>query len=243
MMPAHCPARDAATLGSTVPRVLARPGACKAIRVPMRARPWRRQSRLAMTRGWTLLAMIGLEAAGLTACVSAWAQNAPIQARPLPPIQATPLAPPQTQRPEQGSPPARQVPGSPNPMGQGVPEPVVQGQIPAAVPSAAAPGAAAWPNVWVPARAAKIQALDKINAQASDLTIVVGQSATFGSLTITVKACMTRPADQPADATAYLDVTDSHPDSPGFDGWMLEDEPSVSMMRNPIYDLRVTGCA
>jgi hypothetical protein len=194
-----------------------------------------------MTRGRALLAMIGLEAVGLAACVSAWAQNPPIQARPLPPIQATPLPTPQTQRLEQGSPPARQVPGSPNPVGQGAPEPVAQGQPPPAVPPATA--AAAWPNVWMPAGAAKIQALDKINAQVSDLTIAVGQSATFGSLTITVKACVVRPGDQPADATAYLDVTDSHPDSPGFDGWMLEDEPSVSMMRNPIYDLRVTGCA
>jgi hypothetical protein len=95
----------------------------------------------------------------------------------------------------------------------------------------------------VPAAAVKLQALDKVNAQASDLTIKVGQSATFGSLTITVKSCVVRPPNQPADAAAYLAVTDSHPDSPGFDGWMLEDEPSVSMMQHPIYDLRVAGCA
>jgi len=45
-----------------------------------------------------------------------------------------------------------------------------------------------------------------------------------------------------SDAAAFLAVTDSHPDSPGFDGWMLQDEPSLSMMQHPIYDLRVTGC-
>jgi hypothetical protein len=99
------------------------------------------------------------------------------------------------------------------------------------------------PNVWVPAKEAKIQALDKVNAQSSDLVIKVGQSATYGSLTITVKACVVRPPDQPADAAAYLDVKDSHPDSDGFTGWMLAKEPSVSMMQNPIYDLRVSGCA
>jgi hypothetical protein len=98
------------------------------------------------------------------------------------------------------------------------------------------------PNVWVPATMVKLQALDKVNAQASDLTIKVGQSATFGSLTITAKSCVVRPPDQPADAAAYLDVTDSHKDAPGFDGWMLQDEPAVSMMQHPIYDLRVTGC-
>jgi hypothetical protein len=99
------------------------------------------------------------------------------------------------------------------------------------------------PNVWMPAKEAKIQALDKVNAQSSDLVIKVGQSATYGSLTITVKACVVRPPDQPADAAAYLDVKDNHPDSEGFSGWMLAKEPSVSMMQSPIYDLRVSGCA
>jgi hypothetical protein len=95
----------------------------------------------------------------------------------------------------------------------------------------------------VPAKVAKILALDKVNALATPLTVKVGQSVTFGSLTILVKACVIRPPDQPADAAAFLDVTDSHPDSPGFNGWMLENEPSASMLQHPIYDLRVTGCA
>jgi hypothetical protein len=99
------------------------------------------------------------------------------------------------------------------------------------------------PNAWLPAATVKLQALDKVNAQTATLTIQVGGSATFGSLTITAKGCFVRPADQPPDAAAYLDVTDSHSDSPGFAGWMLKDEPSVSMMQDPIYDLRVAGCA
>ena len=98
------------------------------------------------------------------------------------------------------------------------------------------------PNVWLPAAAAKLQALDKVNAQATAITVKVGQSATFGSLTITVKSCVVRPSDQPADAAAYLDVTDSHPDSPPFNGWLLWHEPAVSMMEHPIYDIRVAGC-
>jgi hypothetical protein len=154
----------------------------------------------------------------LTACASARAQNAPIQATPLPPLQ-------------EQSQPAETPPGVPLPG----PDSNAQSQAPSA-PSAA------WPNVWVPAGMVKLQALDKVNALASQLTIKVGESATFGSLTIAVKSCMLRPPDQPADAAAYLDVTDSHADSPGFDGWMLANEPSVSMMQHPIYDLRVTGC-
>lgn len=99
------------------------------------------------------------------------------------------------------------------------------------------------PSIWVPAGTAKLQALDKVNAQTTALTIKVGQAVAFGSLTIVVKACVIRPPDQPADAAAYIEVTDSHPDSPGFAGWMLENEPAASMMQHPIYDIRVTGCA
>lgn len=118
-----------------------------------------------------------------------------------------------------------------------------QDQVPPIIPPVTPPDAVERPNTWLPDSVAKLQALDKVNAQTADLTIKVGQSATFGSLTITVKSCLVRPSDQPADAAAYLDVTDSRPDSPGFNGWLLEDEPSVSMMQHPIYDLRVTGCA
>jgi hypothetical protein len=175
--------------------------------------------------GVTSIMTVGIGAAcmGLARVGSAAAQNAAIQAEPLPPLQQ--------QQQQQDASPLLQTPLSP-----GVP-----GQSPA--PPATPPAAIERPNVWLPAGAVKLQALDKVNAQATTLTIKVGQSGTFGSLTIAVKACLVRPADQPPDATAYLDVTDSHPDSPGFDGWMLQAEPGLSMMQHPIYDLRVAGCA
>jgi hypothetical protein len=203
------------------------------------------------------LAIVGLVVAAPVLRVStwsssAWAQNALIQATPLPPLQEQapqPGAPPVPRAPflqppvPQTSDP--QAPVSPTLPGQGLPGPAAQGQggTSPSAPPVAPPATVERPNVWVPAGVAKLEALDKVNAQATALTIKVGQSATFGSLTIAVKACVVRPPDQPADAAAYLDVTDSHPDAPGFDGWMLEDEPSVSMMQHPIYDLRVTGCS
>jgi hypothetical protein len=171
---------------------------------------------------------VWLAAAGLVTAAAAWAQR--------PPIQETPLPPSQRQWQQQELPPVQQSPVSPAGSWPGS-----QGQV--QVPAVTPPAVVERPNVWLPAGAVKLQALDKVNAQASVLTIKVGQAATFGSLTITAKACVTRPADQPADAAAFLDVIDSHPDSPGFDGWMLQAEPSVSMMQHPIYDLRVTGCA
>jgi hypothetical protein len=174
---------------------------------------------------------------------SAWAQNPPIQSDQLPPLQEQTPSP---DTPLRSAPPRLVPPSPPLPTYPNLPKPDVQAQpapLPAAPSAPAAPPATAeQTNTWVPAGSAKLVALDKVNAQATELTVKVGQSVTFGSLTISVKACDVRPPDQPADATAYLHVTDSHPDSPGFDGWMLRNEPSVSMMQHPIYDLRVTGC-
>lgn len=189
-----------------------------------------------------------LAAAGLALGLPALAQQSPGPDPSLPPLQQ--------QWQQEGSPPVQQAPvppSQPSPYGQPTPNQGALGQTPpAGSPPGQAPDAqtpptgpatADRPNVWVPGHVAKVQALDKVTAQTSTLTIKVGDSATFGSLTITAKACVTRPIDQPADAAAYLTVTDSHADSPGFNGWMLKDEPSISMMEHPIYDLRVVGCS
>jgi hypothetical protein len=171
---------------------------------------------------------VWLAALGLALIAPARAQRPSFQAAPLPPLQQ--------QWQQEGSPPVQQSPGSPAVQGQTNPN---QAEPP---PASTPPATTERANVWLPAGTVKLQALDKVNAQSSVLTIKVGQSATFGSLTIAAKACVVRPTDQPADAAAYLAITDSHPDSPGFDGWMLAAEPSLSMMEHPIYDLRVTGC-
>jgi len=198
-------------------------------------------------------------------------QQPPIQAQELPPLQkqwedrgqAPVQVPLPSSRiyapPSPAAPPAPPVAG-PAPLAPPVLTPPVLTPLgpqsaptlatpvaptPAASPALPAPDMVPLPrsNAWVPASIAKLQALDKVNAQTTALTVKVGQTATFGSLTIAVKACMVRPPDQPADAAAYLDVTDSHPDSPPFNGWLLEQEPSASMMEHPIYDIRVAGCA
>jgi hypothetical protein len=109
-------------------------------------------------------------------------------------------------------------------------------------PNSAPPAAPAPPIAWQPRGTADLQALDKVNDRSADLAVEVGKSVGFGHLTITVRACMVRPPDQPADATAYLDVTNDQPDAPSFHGWMLANEPSVSIMQDPVYDIRVTGC-
>jgi hypothetical protein len=136
-------------------------------------------------------------------------------AQPLPAITTAPLPPPSQQSPaEQSSPPQAPSPSAPQPQ----------------------------PPAWLPQGSAQLQVLDKVNAQSAVLTVKVGQEARFGSLTIQVQACDVHPPDQPQDSAAFLTITDSRADAPGFRGWMLADNPSLSMLQHPIYDVRVVGC-
>ncbi len=119
----------------------------------------------------------------------------------------------------------------------------MRGGLAAALVLAALPafGQAA-PAGWVPRAVAVVAALDKMRAQPTTLSIPVGQSAQFRTLTIAVRSCLVRPPDQPGDATAFLDVTDAQPSDPSFHGWMLAGEPGLSMLQSPLYDVRLLAC-
>ncbi len=119
-----------------------------------------------------------------------------------------------------------------------------QAQNPAAPTPASPtePPPAPQPRLWEPRTGAVLQALDKLDAHATTLHVADGHAAQFGHISIVVVACLVRPAGEPADAAAFLQIVDSRPDTPGFAGWMLAAEPSVSMFEHPIYDVRVIGC-
>lgn len=110
------------------------------------------------------------------------------------------------------------------------------GQGAAPAPPAPVPGG------WVPRTTAELSVLDKVRAQAVPLTVRTGASGKAGSLTITVRGCFVRPPDQAADATAFLDITDSRPTGVEFRGWMFVGAPSLNVMQHPIYDVRLVSC-
>jgi hypothetical protein len=163
--------------------------------------------------------------------------QAPGTTQPFPPSSETPTAPSSPGVPQSGE--------SPQPSGQ----PPAPDEQPAPGQAPSAPGQDAGavpvpppPNVWVPQGGAIVQVLDKVNATIGTLRVKVGQSAAYGSLRIQVLACDIRPPDMPRDAAASLIITDTIPDQPGFKGWMLENEPFLSMLQSPSYDVRVEGC-
>jgi hypothetical protein len=156
--------------------------------------------------------LVSLAAASFAICAIAQAQT-------MPTITATPLLPPTVQ-----------------------PQPPPPDPSPAAPQPPAANGPVQIPSNWVPQSTAQLQVLDKVNAQNAVLTVKVGQEAQFASLNILVQACDIRPADQPRDSAAFLTITDSHGDAPAFKGWMLANEPSLSMLQDPIYDVRIVAC-
>jgi hypothetical protein len=114
---------------------------------------------------------------------------------------------------------------------------------PANVPPPIVPPAMSPPDTWVPKGTAEMIVLDKLRAQPMPLSIKVGQSATYGSLTIAVKNCQSRPPDLPQNSAAFLDITDSRGSAAVFAGWIFSETPSVSQFEHPVYDIRLVRCS
>ncbi len=106
------------------------------------------------------------------------------------------------------------------------------------------PGIAAAQS-WVPRQQAQLQALDKVTARVTVLSARVGTPATFGTLTINLRACNARPADEVPDAAAWMEITDSRAQpgaGPAFRGWMFANAPAVNTLEHPVYDIRILEC-
>ena len=98
------------------------------------------------------------------------------------------------------------------------------------------------PDTWVPRQAGTLRVLNKLDSTITTLTFKLGETKTLQTLSITLKACAVRPQDLPQDATAQLSVTDSREGAPGFQGWILANEPAAAMLEHPVYDIQLAGC-
>jgi hypothetical protein len=96
---------------------------------------------------------------------------------------------------------------------------------------------------------AVLQGLDKTTARVSRFNAPVDQSVKFGTLVITVRACVKAPPEEPPNTAAFLQIDKVQPgDANGvvskqvFSGWMFAASPAVSALEDPIYDINVLDC-
>jgi len=149
------------------------------------------------------------------------------------------------------TPPADEVPPPPKideappaPPAEEVPPPPPAEQAPAPPPNVPAPKQEmSPPDSWQPRTQATVRVMNKIDSTVQSVSVPVGGTAKYESLTIRVSGCYVRPPDLPADAAAHLTITDSRPGQPGFDAWMLKNEPALNMLEHPVYDVQLAGCA
>lgn len=93
--------------------------------------------------------------------------------------------------------------------------------------------------------AAVMQGLDKVTARISTFEGRVGETVPFGTLAITVDACVKRPPDEPPESAAYLLVIDKPTNRDAqqlFSGWMFASSPALNPLEHPVYDVWVIDC-
>ena len=106
-------------------------------------------------------------------------------------------------------------------------------------------GAPAAASEMIDRSAAVLGGLDKTTARVSTIEVAVGQTATFGTLLITVRACREAAPIDPPEAAGFLEIKDDKPDEGSeqlFSGWMFASSPALSALEHPVYDVWVTAC-
>ncbi|MBL8664265.1 MAG: DUF2155 domain-containing protein [Candidatus Odyssella sp.] len=102
------------------------------------------------------------------------------------------------------------------------------------------------PKVEVEGKGAILQGLDKVTARISTLEANVGQTVTFGSLSITVRRCQRSRPDQKLERAAFLEIDNADPATKQkkrvFNGWMFMSNPAISALEHPVYDVWVKDC-
>lgn len=101
-----------------------------------------------------------------------------------------------------------------------------------------------------PGKKVTLRGLDKVTANTIDFEVSIGQSYSFGSLTIEPSYCRKRPPEETPEVYAFLTVTDRVTDGSGketegqniFNGWMFASSPALNPLEHPVYDVWVLDC-
>jgi hypothetical protein len=92
---------------------------------------------------------------------------------------------------------------------------------------------------------AVFSALDKVTAHISKIQIGLNQTATFGALKITPRACFSRPPTEEPKTTTFVEIDETQLDGSEkriFTGWMFAESPGIYGLEHPTYDVWLTEC-
>ncbi|MCE5974843.1 DUF2155 domain-containing protein [Sinirhodobacter sp. WL0062] len=98
------------------------------------------------------------------------------------------------------------------------------------------------PEGLTEAPGAILRGLDKVAGTSSDIILSGGQTAEFGSISVTLRECRYPAEDPSSNAYAYLVVNDKGAATPAFAGWMIADSPALSALDHQRYDVWVIRC-
>ena len=88
-------------------------------------------------------------------------------------------------------------------------------------------------------------ALDKVTAKISRLEVKLNETATFGALKLTPRACYSRPPTEPPKTTTFIEVEEVLLDGKKqriFSGWMFAESPALNPLEHPVFDIWLTDC-
>jgi hypothetical protein len=87
--------------------------------------------------------------------------------------------------------------------------------------------------------------LNKVDGSTAEITLPVGaQAQTTGDLSVSVQACLSRPAGQIPDFAVFLTVAPTQQaEVPIYKGWMLRSAPGATFVGNAGQTFRVIGCS
>jgi hypothetical protein len=92
---------------------------------------------------------------------------------------------------------------------------------------------------------AVFSALDKVTARISKFEVTLGQTATFGALKVTPRACYSRPTTEQPKTTTFVEVDEVQLDGKEkriFTGWMFAESPGLYGVEHPTFDVWLTEC-
>ncbi len=92
---------------------------------------------------------------------------------------------------------------------------------------------------------AVLRGLDKVTARVREYELPVGQTMRMGGLSITVRACHTRPPEEPPESTAFLEIDENRAGNTQervFSGWMFASSPALNPLEHPVYDVWLMTC-